>query len=60
LAGRNALAGATTAADAATSLPSKAVPYGIYDIAGNAGWVNLGIRHDTAMFSVENIRRWWY
>jgi len=38
----------------------KAVPYGIYDIAGNAGWVSLGISHDTAMFSVESIRRWWY
>jgi hypothetical protein len=38
----------------------KAVPYGIYDIADNAGWVNLGISHDTAVFSVESIRRWWY
>jgi hypothetical protein len=38
----------------------KAVPYGIYDIADNAGWVSLGISHDTAMFSVESIRRWWY
>ena len=38
----------------------KAVPYGIYDIADNAEWVSLGISHDTAMFSVESIRRWWY
>ena len=38
----------------------KAVPYGIYDIADNTGWVNLGIGHDTAAFSVESIRRWWY
>jgi hypothetical protein len=38
----------------------KAVPYGIYDIADNAGWVNLGISHDTATFAVESIRRWWY
>src|SRR6202046_4778369 len=38
----------------------KAVPYGIYDIADNVGWVNLGISHDTAVFSVESIRRWWY
>jgi hypothetical protein len=38
----------------------KAVPYGIYDIADNAGWVNLGISHDTAAFAVESIRRWWY
>jgi len=38
----------------------KAVPYGIYDIADNAGWVNLGISHDTAAFAVESIRRWWH
>jgi Rhodopirellula transposase DDE domain len=38
----------------------KAVPYGIYDVAGNVGWVNLGISHDTAAFAVESIRRWWY
>ena len=37
----------------------KAVPYGVYDIAANAGWVNLGINHDTAAFAVESIRRWW-
>ncbi len=38
----------------------KAVPYGIYDITNNAGWVNLGISHDTAAFAVESIRRWWH
>jgi hypothetical protein len=38
----------------------KAVPYGVYDIAANAGWVNLGIDHDTAAFAVESIRRWWH
>jgi len=38
----------------------KAVPYGVYDIAANIGWVNLGINHDTAAFAVESIRRWWY
>jgi hypothetical protein len=38
----------------------KAVPYGIYDIAANTGWVNLGITHDTAAFAVESIRRWWH
>jgi hypothetical protein len=38
----------------------KAVPYGVYDIAANAGWVNLGITHDTAGFAVESIRRWWH
>jgi transposase len=37
----------------------KAVPYGVYDIAANTGWVNLGIDHDTAAFAVESIRRWW-
>jgi hypothetical protein len=37
----------------------KAVPYGIYDIAANAGWVNVGTDHDTAAFAVESIRRWW-
>ncbi len=36
----------------------KAVPYGVYDIAANAGWINLGINHDTAAFAVESIRRW--
>jgi hypothetical protein len=38
----------------------KAVPYGVYDIAANAGWVNLGITHDTAAFAVQSIRRWWH
>ena len=37
----------------------KASPYGVYDIAANTGWVNLGIDHDTAAFAVESIRRWW-
>src|SRR4051794_36993899 len=37
----------------------KVAPYGVYDIAANAGWVNLGIDHDTAAFAVESIRRWW-
>ena len=37
----------------------KASPYGIYDLAKNAGWVNVGIDHDTAEFAVESIRRWW-
>ena len=34
-------------------------PYGVYDLASNAGWVNVGIDHDTAAFAVESIRRWW-
>jgi hypothetical protein len=37
----------------------KAIPYGIYDLAANAGWVNVGTDHDTAEFAVESIRRWW-
>ena len=37
----------------------RASPYGIYDLAGNVGWVNVGIDHDTAAFAVESIRRWW-
>jgi hypothetical protein len=38
----------------------KAVPYGIYDITANTGWVNVGTDHDTAAFAVESIRRWWH
>src|SRR5205807_984673 len=34
-------------------------PYGVYDLAPKAGWVNVGIDHDTAAFAVESIRRWW-
>ena len=37
----------------------RAVPYGVYDIGENAGWVSLGIDHDTASFAVNAIRRWW-
>jgi len=37
----------------------KACPYGVYDIARNEGWVNVGISKDTAEFAVESIRRWW-
>jgi len=37
----------------------KVAPYGVYDIAANSGWVNVGIDHDTAAFAVESIRRWW-
>ena len=38
----------------------RAVPYGIYDLAANAGWVSVGMDHDTAEFAVQTIRRWWY
>ncbi|MFE4337528.1 ISAzo13 family transposase [Streptomyces sp. NPDC056831] len=37
----------------------KAIPYGIYDLAANTGWVSVGTDHDTAAFAVESIRRWW-
>jgi hypothetical protein len=37
----------------------RAVPYGIYDLAANTGWVNVGIGDDTAAFAVQTIRRWW-
>jgi Rhodopirellula transposase DDE domain len=37
----------------------KAIPYGIYDVARNTGYVSLGISHDTPLFAVEAIRRWW-
>src|SRR5208282_3129886 len=37
----------------------KAVPYGVYDLTANTGWVNVGTDHDTAAFAVESIRRWW-
>jgi hypothetical protein len=37
----------------------KAVPYGVYDLTANAGWVSVGTDHDTAAFAVESIRRWW-
>ena len=35
------------------------IPYGIYDLAANAGWVNVGTDHDTAAFAIESVRRWW-
>ena len=38
----------------------KVAPYGVYDIAQNKGWVNVGISSDTAEFAVESIRRWWH
>jgi hypothetical protein len=38
----------------------QAIPYGIYDIARNIGWVNVGTDHDTSVFAVESIRRWWH
>ena len=37
----------------------KAIPYGVYDLASNEGWVSVGIDHDTAQFAAVSIRRWW-
>jgi DDE family transposase len=37
----------------------KAIPYGIYDLGWDLGWVNVGTDHDTASFAVESIRQWW-
>lgn len=37
----------------------KAIPYGVYDITKNQGWVSVGIDHDTARFATEAIKRWW-
>jgi transposase len=37
----------------------QAIPYGIYDLTRNTGWVNVGVDHDTSVFAVESIRRWW-
>ena len=37
----------------------KAIPYGIYDIGSDQGWVNVGVNHDTAQFAVNSIRSWW-
>src|SRR5436305_5720703 len=38
----------------------RATPYGVYDLTRNAGWVNVGIDHDTAAFAVQSIRSWWH
>jgi DDE family transposase len=37
----------------------KAIPYGVYDIGANSGWVSVGCDHDTAAFAVQTLRRWW-
>jgi hypothetical protein len=38
----------------------KVIPYGVYDLTRNTGWVSVGIDHDTAAFAVETLRRWWF
>jgi len=37
----------------------KAIPYGIYDVTANTGWVSVGADHDTSAFAVQTLRRWW-
>ena len=37
----------------------KAIPYGVYDLTADAGWVSVGVDHDTAEFAVGTVRRWW-
>ncbi|MGW7366777.1 ISAzo13 family transposase [Streptomyces sp. NPDC054841] len=37
----------------------QVIPYGIYDVSANTGWVNVGVDHDTSAFAVASIRRWW-
>ena len=37
----------------------KAIPYGVYDVGGNEGWMSVGDDHDTGAFAVNAIRRWW-
>ncbi|MFC8835743.1 ISAzo13 family transposase [Streptomyces griseoincarnatus] len=36
-----------------------AIPYGVYDLTADAGWVSVGVDHDTSAFAVATIRRWW-
>jgi len=37
----------------------RAIPYGVYDLGRNVGWVSVGVDHDTAAFAVNTVRRWW-
>lgn len=46
--------------DFASPESPKIIPYGVYDIGKNMGWVNVGTDHDTASFAVASIRRWWF
>jgi Rhodopirellula transposase DDE domain len=45
--------------DFPTGVP-RAIPYGVYDIGSNEGFVSVGVDHDTAAFAVSSIRQWWY
>src|SRR3990172_9585295 len=46
--------------DFADPVLGKVIPYGVYDVGRNEGWVSVGISHDTAQFAVEAIRQWWH
>ena len=46
--------------DFLTDAEGVAIPYGIYDMGINKGWVNIGITKDTAEFAVQSIKNWWY
>ena len=46
--------------DFLTDSQGVAIPYGVYDMGINKGWVNVGITKDTAEFAVQSIRNWWY
>jgi hypothetical protein len=37
----------------------KAIPYGVYDLGANTGWVSVGVDHDTPEFAVQSIQQWW-
>jgi transposase len=50
----------TRSHDFADEESGHAIPYGIYDVAANAGFVNVGTDHNTAALAVESIRRWWH
>ncbi len=50
----------TEAYDFATLADGKGIPYGVYDMTNNQGWVSVGTDHDTAQFAVHTIRQWWY
>lgn len=45
--------------DFASQAQGRAIPYGIYEVGRNVGWVSVGRDHDTATFAVESLRRWW-
>ncbi len=47
------------AKDFADKQLGKGIPYGVYDLTCDQGWVSVGIDHDTAVFATETIRRWW-